>query len=87
MQQASKPPRLARNGTNFETKCGCVPLIYGKPLVSRGQPLFLRHGAYRLEIISAYSEKGSGPSLKYGGPGGRDMRYVLCDMRYVTCAM
>ena len=31
MQQASKPQGLARNGTNFETKCGCVPLIYGKP--------------------------------------------------------
>ena len=25
---------------------------------------FLRNGAYRLEIISAYSEKGSGPKLK-----------------------
>ena len=29
------------------------------PRVAR--PLFLHHGAYRLEIISAYSEKGSGP--------------------------
>ena len=25
------------------------------------RPLFLRHGAYQLEIISAYSKKGSGP--------------------------
>jgi len=31
MQQASKSPGLARNGTNFETKCGCVRLIYWKP--------------------------------------------------------
>jgi len=31
MQKASKPPGLARNGTNFEIKCGYVPLIYGKP--------------------------------------------------------
>jgi len=43
MQQASKLPGLARNGTNFDTKCGCVPLIYGKPCVSDKRTRVRKH--------------------------------------------
>jgi len=59
MQQASKPPGLARNGKNFETKCVCVPLIYGKPCGSEKRIRVGKHCRLtaKLNIHSTYAHR------------------------------
>jgi len=64
MKQASKPPGLARNGTNFEMKCGCVPSIYGKPCGSDKRIQVRKHcrltAKFNIHIIAG-GNGGCGP--------------------------
>jgi len=59
MQKANKPLGLARNGTNFKIKCGCVPLIYGKPCGSDKRIRVRKHCRLtaKFNIHSAYTHR------------------------------